>query len=235
MKLVNYHVEDRLAYITLNRPEKRNALNFQMVEELKMCFSEAENDENVKVIILSGIGEAFCAGADLEYLQQLQNNTFDENLKDSVFLKDLYYQIYTLSKVVIAKVKGYAIAGGCGLASVCDFIYASEDAKFGYTEVKIGFVPAIVMTFLLRKVGEMKAKEVLLSGDLIHAEKALQMGIINKVFSLNELDGEVEDFAKHLIKTNSSQGMALTKQMIAAVQSKSLNEALHYAAEKNAR
>jgi methylglutaconyl-CoA hydratase len=185
--------------------------------------------------VLKANGEAFCAGADLGYLQQLQNFSFDENLKDSSHLKELFLQIYTHPKVVIAQVQGHALAGGCGLATICDFVFSVPEAKFGYTEVKIGFIPAIVMVFLIRKIGEGRAKELLLGGDLFTAEQMLQMGLLNKVISAAAVEQEVSVFSKRLVETNSGESMRLTKQMIANVQSKSLDEALQYAAEMNAQ
>ncbi|MDN5201396.1 enoyl-CoA hydratase-related protein [Fulvivirgaceae bacterium BMA10] len=235
MKFVKYQVANRIANITLNRPEKRNALNYQVVSELKNAFGKADVDKNVKVIILSAEGQAFCAGADLAYIQQLQNNTYDENLEDSSHLKELFHQIYTLSKVVIAEINGHAIAGGCGLATVCDFAFSVPEAKFGYTEVKIGFVPAIVKVFLLRKIGEGKAKELLLTGDLIDAESAKNFGLINRIIRANDLSKQVNEFANHLIYTNSQQSMGLTKKMIAEVQAMDLEKGLQYASEMNAQ
>jgi methylglutaconyl-CoA hydratase len=235
MEFVEYEVKDRIGYITLNRPDKRNALNLQMVAELKEAFSMADADAAVKVIVLRANGKAFCAGADLAYLQQLQTNTYEENLYDSQNLKELFHQIHTLPKVVIAQINGFAVAGGCGLATVCDFAFAVPEAKFGYTEVKIGFIPAIVMIFLIRKIGEGRAKQLLLTGNLIDAASAVEMGLINKVVEASSLAQEVKSFALDLIQTNSEQSMGFTKQMIASVQSRSLEEALHYAAEMNAR
>ena len=235
MNLVTYEVADRIATITLNRPEKRNALNAEMVTALKAAFSRAETDQEAKVIVLAAAGEAFCAGADLAYLQQLQNNSYEENLADSSHLKELFLQIYTHPKVVIAKVQGHAIAGGCGLATVCDFSYTVTEAKFGYTEVRIGFVPAIVKVFLLRKIGEGKAKELLLSGKLIDAQRAVDIGLVNGLATAAELDATVSDFATSLVKKNSRQSMAFTKQMIAAVQEMGLEEGLQHAAEVNAK
>jgi len=235
MKLVEYSVKDRIGIITLNRPEKRNALSHQLVTDLMEAFANAEKAEQVKVIILKANGEAFCAGADLTYLQQLQKFSYEENLQDSTHLKELFLKIYTHPKVVIAQVQGHALAGGCGLATVCDFTYAVPQAKFGYTEVKIGFIPAIVTVFLLRKIGEAKSKELLLGGELISAEQAAQMGLINKVVSVEKLEQEVLEAARKLVEGNSAQSMKLTKQMIAHVQSEPLEEALNYAAEMNAR
>lgn len=233
MKLVDYSVKDRIGFITLNRPEKRNALSFELVEELKINFARAEGDDGVKVIVLRANGETFCAGADLSYLQKLQNFSRKENLEDSRLLKDLFYKIYTLSKVVIAQVQGHALAGGCGLATVCDFVYAVPEAKFGYTEVKIGFIPAIVMVFLIRKIGEQKSKLLLLSGELVSDESAVQFGLVNKIVNKEKLETAVIDFAIRLIKNNSGQSMGLTKRMIGEVQSMKLEDALEYAAEKN--
>jgi methylglutaconyl-CoA hydratase len=234
MKFIHYSVNNRIGTITLNRPEKRNALSYEVVAELKEAFTKAEEDDQAKVIVLKANGEAFCAGADLEYLQQLQKFSYEENLNDSNHLKELFLKIYTNSKIVIAQVQGHALAGGCGLTTVCDFVFAVPDAKFGYTEVKIGFIPAIVMVFLLRKIGEGKAKELLLSGELYSAESVRQLGLINRVVAPEKLEIEVETFVKKLVESNSTQSMKLTKQMISKVQSLSVEDALQYAAEMNA-
>lgn len=235
MNMVNYHAEDRIGYITLNRPDKRNALSPELIKALSEAFDRATRDEQAKVIVLKANGEAFCSGADLAFLQQMQVFSEEENYQDSSRLKELFLKIYTLPKVVIAQVQGHALAGGCGLATVCDFTFAVPQARFGYTEVKIGFVPAIVMVFLLRKLGEQKAKQLLLSGDVIQADEALRLGLINRVVSADQLEHEVREFAQQLIRQNSAQSMMLTKQMMAAVQSKPLDEALDYAARLNAR
>lgn len=235
MEYIRFEEKDRIGYITLDRPEKRNALNAQVVSELKAAFDRAEASDNVKVIILRANGKAFCAGADLGYIQQLQKNTYEENLEDSNHLKELFYKIYTCSKVVIAQVHGHAIAGGCGLATVCDFSFSVPEAKFGYTEVRIGFIPAIVKVFLIRKIGEMRAKELLLSGELITAERAEEIGLINDVEWGEDLEDAVYSFASNLIRNNSGQSMELTKKMIAEVQSMSLEDGLSYAAEMNAK
>ena len=234
MSLIIYSVKDRVGYITLNRPEKRNALSSELVTALKEAFTTAKNDKNVKVIVLKANGESFCAGADLAYLQQLQQFSFQENLADSNHLKDLFLQIYQLEKVVVAQVQGHALAGGCGLATICDFVLAVPEAKFGYTEVKIGFIPALVSIFLIRKIGEQKAKQLLLSGDLVQNAEALHLGLVNYIVPSEQLESEVFTFAQRLIKNNSGQSMGLTKQLIGAVQSMPLTEALEYAASMNA-
>jgi methylglutaconyl-CoA hydratase len=232
--LVLYEVKDRVGYITLNRPEKRNALSFEFVQEIKNTFAIAEKDETCKVIVLRATGEAFCAGADLAYLQQLQKNTYEENLADSQHLMELFRMIYRSKKVVISMVNGPALAGGSGLATVCDFSFATPEASFGYTEVKIGFVPAIVMVFLVRKVTEHIAKKLLLTGEVFNAEAALHYGLINEVVEAGFLDEHVHTFATKLCKQASGQSLAMVKEMLDEVQNLSLDEGLLYASKMNA-
>jgi methylglutaconyl-CoA hydratase len=234
MSIVEYEVGDRIGFITLNRPDKRNALNEELIQSLSAAFDRASNDPSVKIIVLKANGEAFCSGADLGYLQQLQNFSFEDNLADSTRLKELFLKIYTLNKVVIAQVEGHAIAGGCGLATVCDFIFAVPEANFGYTEVKIGFIPAIVMVFLIRKIGEQRARQLLLSGSLVNGSSAALSGLVYRVSKKEEIANDVLEFANKLIKSNSTEAMTTTKQMIAEVQSLPLEEALNYAARMNA-
>jgi methylglutaconyl-CoA hydratase len=229
-----YEVIDRVGYITLNRPEKRNALSFEFVQEIKNAFIVAERDETCKVIVLRANGEAFCAGADLGYLQQLQQNSFEENLADSQHLMQLFQHMYYSKKVIIAEVNGPAIAGGSGLATVCDFCFATPSSSFGYTEVKIGFVPAIVMVFLVRKVTEKMAKQLLLTGDVFTADKALEYGLINEVVAPELLSKTVTDFAQKLCRQTSAQSLSLVKEMLGQVQQMSLDEGLQYAASMNA-
>lgn len=235
MSLVEYEVKERIGYITLNRPDKRNALSHELAEELMLNFKKSEGDAEVKVVVLKANGESFCAGADLAYLQRLQNFSYEENLADSNHLKELFLKIYSLKKVVIAQVQGHALAGGCGLATVCDFVFAVPEAKFGYTEVKIGFIPALVAVFLVRKIGEQKARQLLLTGEIIKAEEALNRGMISYVVNSNNLRASVFDFAQGLIRSNSTQSMELTKQLISDVQGLPLADALNLAATMNAK
>jgi methylglutaconyl-CoA hydratase len=234
MSFLKYEVQDSLAYITLNRPEKRNAFSFELVKELKEAFTNAEQNATVKVVILKAEGTAFCAGADLEYLQNLQNASYEENLADSTYLKDLYAQMYNFPKIIIAAVQGHALAGGCRLITVCDFVFAVPEAKFAYTEVKIGFVPAIVMSFLIRKIGETNAKSMLISGNLISAKEAKEIGLINEITNIENLLNVVNLFAKSLCENNSAQAMSMTKKLLNQVQDLPLIEALEIAAAANA-
>jgi len=234
-KLVLYSVEDRIASITINRPEKRNALNPQLISDLTETFLLASEDEAVKVIILKANGNSFSAGADLEYLQQLQLNTFEENVADSNNLKKLFTTVYYLPKVVIAQVEGHAIAGGCGLATICDFVFATPESNFGYTEVKIGFVPAIVSCFLKQKVNETIAKELLLTGEIFSAEKALHYNLINFVTNSSEIHQTVKEFALSLCRERSGNSLMITKQLINQTTNPTLEKSLEFAVQINAR
>lgn len=235
MELVRYSLKRHVCTITMNRPDKRNALNPELITALRDAFARAEADADAKVVVLAAEGEAFCAGADLAYLQRMQGFSYEENLNDSTQLRDLLWQIYSYPKVVIAQVQGPAIAGGCGLVTVCDFSFAVAKANFGYTEVKIGFVPAIVMSFLMRKIGEGRARQLLLTGTVIDAREAYRMGLINCVSEKNMLTSDVETFAASLIQANSFEAMKMTKQLLAQMQSLTLEASLDLAAAANAR
>ena len=233
---IKYDVVDRVGYITLNRPEKKNALSPDLVAELKDAFNTLNNPESeAKVAVLRAAGDVFCAGADLAYVQKLQSNTFEENLADSNHLKELFLLIYRHRLPVIAMVQGHAIAGGCGLASVCDFIYSVPEARFGYSEVRIGFIPAMVLVFLLRKMGETRAKELLLGGKLIDAETASRYNLINFISEEDKIEEEVATFATRLCTQNSLSSMTMTKELISRVQDLALDASLDLAAEMNAK
>ncbi len=234
LRYIQYEAQDRIGYITLNRPDKRNALNADVVTELKQAFEFAENDESVKVIVLRAAGDVFCAGADLAYIQELQGFGYTDNLEDSTHLMQLFHQIYTLKKIVIGQVQGHALAGGCGLAAICDLTFAVPEARFGYTEVKIGFLPAIVSVFLLRKIGEARTKQLLLSGDPVAAAAALDMGLITFLVPQDELAATVRAYAQRLSRENSAQSMEVTKEMLAHLPELGLEEGLRYAAQRNA-
>ena len=235
MDFILQEKKGRIGIIIINRPDKRNALNSTVISELNEAFTGFEADDDVNVIILRASGSVFSAGADLQYLQELQTNSFDENLADSNNMKELFLKIYNLKKVVIAEVQGHAIAGGCGLMTVCDYAFTVPEAKFGYTEVKIGFIPAIVLVFLLRKISEARAKELLLSGQLIDAQRAYEIGLVSEVLATSELTNYVENFATSLVESNSGSSMGLTKKLISQVQGMDIERALNLAAETNAR
>lgn len=232
--LVTYQVHNRIAEIILDRPEKRNALSPQLIQELYDSFDKAEKDNAVKIVILRSSGKTFCAGADLAYIQAMQSNTYEENLEDSQNLMRLFLKIYELPKVSIAQVEGAAIAGGCGLAFVTDFTFASEEAIFGYSEVNIGFIPALVSVFLSRKVGESSTKYLLLSGLNITAQEAKQKNLVHEVYPTATIASDVLAFATMLVNQKSANSLASTKKLIHQAPEKPLYEALQNAAEQNA-
>lgn len=217
--------------IILNRPDKRNALSPEMVKELNSALIRFDQNDQVKVIIVTGAGKAFCAGADLKYLQQLSQYSIAENLTDSEHIASLFLAMYNLNKPVIAAVNGPAIAGGCGLATAADWIIAHPEAKFGYTEVKLGFVPAIVSYLLLTRMPVAKARQLLLSGDIIDATTALHSQLIDGI-SGDPLTMAFE-MAEKLMK-NSSEGMGFVKQLLRRFVSPSADSAFQSAAVVNA-
>ncbi len=232
---IRYEVHQRIGTITLCRAEKHNALDDVMVAELSDAFFAAQKDSSAKVIILKAEGESFCSGADLAYLQRISKFDFNQNQEDSSKLMKLFLQIYTHRKPVIALVQGPALAGGCGLASVCDFVLAAQEtAKFGYTEVKIGFIPAIVMVFLVRRIGEARARALTLRGNVLSAEEALQMGLVNQVVPATSLDLQGVELATQLAEKCSSSSLGLIKELLARIHGMSTSDALDYAANLNA-
>src|SRR5579871_4773662 len=201
-----------VATITLNRPDKRNAISFELIEDLLGALDEVSKSDAI-VLILTGAGKAFCSGMDLDNLKGLLGRTPEENVKDSETMVSLFRSLYEFPKVTIAAVNGPAIAGGTGLAFLCDFTLAVPEAKFGYTEVRIGFVPAIVSTFLLRQIGEKQARDLLLTGRIFDAEEALRLGLISEIVPPENLFTRTKELAAVLIG-NSSASLRATKQLL---------------------
>ena len=177
-----YTVDNGIVMLTLNRPDKRNALNQAMVKSLKAFLARAADDPAATVVVITGRGKDFCAGADLAELEQMVTLGQEENLEDALSLGELFIQIRRHPLPVIALVKGRALAGGCGLATACDIVIARDDAEFGYPEIHLGFVPAMVMAILRRKVPEVQAFELVTKGDRISAQEAKDIGIVTRVF-----------------------------------------------------
>ncbi len=198
--MIKHEIKSDTAIIILNRPEKRNALNPELVYQLKKAIANSESDKAVKSIIITGEGTAFCAGADLEYLNMIKDFSPLENEKDSKNLTELFKSIYFCSKPTIAAVNGPAIAGGCGLATVCDYVFADKNkSKFGYTEVKIGFAPAIVSIFLLKRTNSSKAFQLLLSGEIFDSILAKEYGLVDFI-----CDNPIEEAINFASKLNSN-------------------------------
>jgi len=201
-----------VATITLNRPEKRNAISFELIDELVRALAEVAKSDAI-VLILTGAGKAFCSGMDLENLKALLGRSPEQNIEDSRTMVQLFRSLYEFPKVTIAAVNGPAIAGGTGLALLCDFTLAVPEAKFGYTEVRIGFVPAIVSTFLLRQIGEKQARDLLLTGRIFDAEEAHRLGLVNEIVPAENLITRVRELATTLMQ-NSPNSLRATKKLL---------------------
>src|SRR4029077_7143108 len=209
-KTLQVAFDSGIATITLNRPDKRNAISYELIDDLIRALEEVRNSS---ILILTGAGKAFCSGMDLENLKSLLGRSPEQNLQDSKTMVQLFRSLYEFPKVTIAAVNGAAIAGGTGLALLCDFTLAAPDAKFGYTEVRIGFVPAIVSTFLLRQVGEKQARDLLLTGRLFSADEAARLGLINEVVPSDELMPKARELAA-LLMENSPSSLRATKKLL---------------------
>jgi methylglutaconyl-CoA hydratase len=224
---------DGIAIITLNRPDKRNALSFELVEEILRALEQIEKSD-AGVLIITGAGKAFCAGMDLEDLKALLGKKHDENVKDSAFMAQLFRRIYEFPLPTIAAVNGAAIAGGTGIATMCDFTLAVPEAKFGYTEVRIGFVPAIVSSFLVMQVGHKIARDLLLTGRLFDAAEAHRYGLVNEIVEAARLLRRTQELARTLLE-NSPSSVRLTKKLINSFIAAQLNTQIAQAVEDNAR
>ena len=221
-----------IATITLNRPDKRNAISYEVIEELLAVLDEVANS-SARVLILTGAGKAFCSGMDLDNLKALAGRSPEQSVKDSEIMARLFRSIYDFPRPTIAAVNGAAIAGGCGLATLCDFTLAVPEAKFGYTEVRIGFVPAIVSTFLLRQVGEKHARDLLLTGRIIGAEEAHRIGLINEIVPAEKLIERARDLASQLME-NSPASLVCTKRLLSDHARIDLDAQIHAAVRENA-
>lgn len=225
--------EDALALVTLNRPEKRNAMSPLMARELVDALAEIEHSA-ARVAILTGAGTVFSAGVDLENLRQLASQSFEENLADSRRMANLFHRVYGFPKPLIAAVNGHAIAGGCGLATLCDFTLAVPDAKIGYSEARIGFIPALVSVFLIRQIGEKRARDLLLTGRLIDAAEAQRLGLVNEIVPAEELLARARALAGTLI-ANSPESLTRTKVLLSEYSRRELDLQIDLAIDANAQ
>ena len=220
--------------LTLDRPETRNALSADLVEALTDALATAAQDEGVRVVVLAAAGPAFSAGADLAALRALRSASHADNLADSARLGRLFEAILRHPTPVVARVHGHAIAGGCGLAAACDFSLAAETATLGFSEVRIGFVPALVATFVTRKVGETAARDLFLRGHRIPAQEAARIGLVTRCVPDDQLDAELDALCHELATETSRSAVALTKALLADLPGMTLAGALAHAAAVNA-
>jgi len=219
--------------ITLNRPEKRNALSPALIEELTQALNEAETCD-CGVVILTGAGPSFCSGLDMEHLETMSARTPQEHRRDSENMARVLRTLYDFPKPIIAAVNGPAIAGGMALATIPDFTLAVPEAKFGYTEVRVGFVPAIVASFLIRQVGELRTRELLLSGKIMKAGEALNLGLVTQIVEHDDLIPTANALAQTLL-LNSPQAMQAVKRLLAKHAKRRLDEELEDGVEANAQ
>src|SRR5437762_4292511 len=204
------HESDGVALLTLNRPDKRNAISYELIADLQKALNAVEKSSS-HVLIITGAGKAFSSGMDLENLKSLIGRTQEQNLEDSRTMARLFRSIYAFPKPTIAAVNGAAIAGGTGIATICDFTLATPESKFGYTEVRIGFVPAIVSNFLLRQVGEKQARDLLLTGRIFTAEEAVRLGLVSEIVPGENLLERARELAS-LLMQNSAASLLATKK-----------------------
>ena len=223
----------QIATITLNRPEKRNAISFELLDDFMRALDEVEHSSAV-VLIVTGTGKAFCAGLDLDELKSLLGKTHEENVKDSARMAQVFRRIYDFPRPTIAAVNGAAIAGGTGIATMCDFTLAVPEAKFGYTEVRIGFVPAIVSSILVWQVGHKIARDLLMTGRLFDAAEAHRYGLVNEMVAPDKLIDRAQELARQLIEASPSS-VRLTKKLINSFISEVLDRQIAQAVEDNAR
>lgn len=221
-----------VATLTLNRPEKMNAISYRLIDELLAALAEVEAG-GAGVLIVTGAGKAFCSGMDLDNLRALTSRTAEENRSDSETMARLFRTLYEFPRPTIAAVNGAAIAGGCGVATLCDFTLAATAAKFGYSEVRIGFVPAIVSAFLVRQIGEKRARDLLLSGRILSAVEAERLGLVNAVVEPGELLPRAHQLAAELL-ANSPASLAATKKLLREYAAAELDSELERAIAANA-
>jgi methylglutaconyl-CoA hydratase len=228
-----YAVEGTVALITLNRPEKRNALNDALIGGLKDSLRDADANASVRVVVITGAGADFCSGADLSALQKISESSVMENLEDAQSLMELFALIRHLRMPVVAAVRGRALAGGCGLATACDIVLAAKSAQFGYPEVKIGFVPAMVMAILRRNVSEKRAFELITRGREIGAEEAERIGLVNHIYDDEQFEMEVENYVSAFEKMSASSVM-LSKRLLYHMDGMTFESALQAGVDINA-
>jgi len=222
-----------VAKITLNRPDKRNAINSQMICELQTSLDAIEKSHS-RVVILTGAGKAFCAGMDLDMLSAISKQSPAENQEDSRRIAKMLRRIWSFPRPMIAAVNGAAFAGGCGIATLCDFTLAAPDAKFGYTEVKIGFLPAIVSVFLTRQIGDKRSRDLLLTGRIIEAAEAKEFGMVTEVVPGERLLERAQELAEDLIAASPSS-LTRAKHLLTSAAAASVDHDLERAILENAR
>ena len=221
--------QNEVLHLVFNRPQVHNAFNSTMIAELADALERASQDKSLRVIVLSGQGKSFCAGADLNWMREIIHYSFEQNLEESLQLAEVLYKLYALPKPTVAMVNGTAIGGGTGFISACDIAVASQEAKFGLSEVKIGLVPAAISPYVIRRIGEARAREYFLTGKRISASKAVEIGLINEVVPGERLEEKVEETIQ-LLLSSGPEALGSCKQLIQKVPQMSFEEAKTFTA-----
>jgi len=229
---LTYQTDGDVATIALTRPEKRNAISVHMIADLMGALEQVETG-SARVVILTGSGKAFCAGMDLDELLSVARHSLPKHLEDARRVSKMFYRLYSFPKPIIAAVNGAAIAGGCGIATLADITLSVPEAKFGYTEVRVGFVPAMVALFLRRQIGEKKARELLLTGRIVNAEEALRFGLINEIVPAEKLMDRAHEVANEIL-ASSPTSVKETKRLLLAHEEKAVRAELEMAIEASA-
>ena len=227
-----YSASSGIARITLNRPEKRNALDEELIGGIRQALIQSAQDDSVRIVTITGAGQDFCAGADLAALQRIQDAGVTDNLADARRLADLFLEMRRHTRPIVALVRGRALAGGCGIATAADIVLAAESAQFGYPETKIGFVPAMVMAILRRSVTEHRAFELLATGETISARTAFDIGLINRVYADDTFEADAEAYVTQ-IAARSPSALALTKSLLYQIDGMSFEGALSAGVQTN--
>jgi methylglutaconyl-CoA hydratase len=213
---IKCNIDKDIAYVTFCRPEVHNAFNDTVIYEMTDLFAGLGKEKGIRAVVLSGEGKSFCAGADLNWMKRVINQSFEENLKESNALAELFSMIYNFRCPVIGRINGAAIGGGVGFVSVCDITVAAESAKFSFSEVKIGLVPACIGPYVVKKIGEGRAREYFITGERINAEKAFQIGLINKVVGDQKLDEAIKELLA-TIKSSGPEAIGVAKKLVSSV------------------
>ena len=223
--------QDKIFTISLNRPEVHNAMNDTMMKELTNCFQKISNDEEIKVVILTGNGKSFCAGADLNWMKSMANYSIEENIQDSKLLLDLYESIYACAKPVIGKINGHAFGGGVGLVAVCDISVSLPEKKFAFSETKLGIIPSVISTYIVRRIGLFNMRRLFITGERFTSEYAREIGLIDYIATEDEINDCVKKYSR-LLLSSGPKSIIEIKNLVDNYQKMHLNDYRKFTVEK---
>jgi methylglutaconyl-CoA hydratase len=231
---IKIEIQGSVANISLCRPEVHNAFNDTLIYEMTELFTSLKEDKDLRVIVLTGEGKSFCAGADLNWMRRVKDYSYEKNYEESLALADLFWLIYTMPLPIVGRINGAAIGGGTGFVSVCDISVAAESAKFSFSEVKIGIVPACIGPYVIKKIGEGKAREFFISGERLTAADACRIGLVNRYYPDDQLDEEIDKLVKMLL-SSGPHAITMAKELISNVPLMTSEQFRPYTAEMIAK